>query len=161
MSISIKNTKFLDANKYSSDSNKSEDGLSSSSTEFFDAKSSLTEFFDIDAAVASQHNYDSSIDIGARSSGEEASLISNYPKSVQEFAQKIGKASSSVIGKWPCAYDGGFFKKAGRAALISGVATGYSGFSCNSSWMGSWSNRRGSISYLHDCSVCNGDKKRF
>ena len=117
-----------------------------------------TKAFDSNVAVERQHNDESS---GARSSGEEASLISNYPKSVQEFAQKIGKASSSVIGKWPCAYDGGFFKKAGRAALISGVATGYSGFSCNSSWMGSWSNRRGSISYLHDCSVCNGDKKRF
>ena len=39
-----------------------------------------------------------------------------------DAAEKIGKASSSVIGK--VAYDGGFFKKAGRAALISGGAIG-------------------------------------
>ena len=73
-------------------------------------------------AMEIQDNYGSLIGIGAQGSNKGASLLSDSSDSVQQSAEKIGKASSSVIGK--VAYDGGFFKKAGRAALISGGAIG-------------------------------------
>jgi len=51
------------------------------------------------ASMARQHNYGSLRHRGAQGSNEGARLLSDSPKSVQQSAEKIGKASSSVIGK--------------------------------------------------------------